>query len=374
VNTLEGAAPALPELTDWLAWHAKRYPQGGAIGYLTYELARIFEAVPLPPAGQVPEFSFSYYPRIDSVDAVEWPFSAPVSPRRPEILRDFDELAFHVGIERIREYIAAGDIYQANLTQPFSARLNGQTPEALYARLARGRAPMRALVKTPDAAIVSDSPERFFRVRGNRIVTSPIKGTVARGSNPAEDQELREKLLASHKDRAENVMIVDLLRNDLGRICRYETVQARLWEVEALPHLFHLVSHVEGELRPEVGPLDILRALFPCGSITGAPKIRAIEILAEVEASPRGISMGAMGIMRGAPGSPQLEMDFSVAIRTITVQGDSATFNVGCGIVYDSRPGAEYEEMLLKARPLLEALGLPTRAARQTAEAVAAQR
>jgi anthranilate/para-aminobenzoate synthase component I len=166
------------------------------------------------------------------------------------------------------------------------------------------------------------------------------------------------QLLASSKDRAENVMIVDLLRNDLGRLCRYESIQARLWEVEPLPHLFHLVSHVQGTLRPEVGLVEILRALFPCGSVTGAPKIRAMEVLAEIEKHPRGVSMGAIGVIRGAPGTDRFEMDFNVAIRTMTVYSDIAVFNVGGGIVYDSEPRAEFEEMRLKAQPLLEALGM----------------
>ena len=164
-------------------------------------------------------------------------------------------------------------------------------------------------------------------------------------------------MLESTKDLAENVMIVDLLRNDLGRICSYESIGARLFDVQTLPHLFHLVSHVEGTLRPGTGLLEILRALFPCGSITGAPKIRAMEILAEIEDAPRGVCMGSIGIIRGRPGSAGCEMDFNVAIRTITIEDDVATFNVGGGIVYDSRARTEYEEIMLKARPLLEALG-----------------
>ena len=373
VSTLEGKAQTLAGLPDWLAWHAESYPEGGAIGFLTYELARIFENVPLCPNNDLPEFSFAFYPHIERVARGKFPFPCPPSSGSAEILWGFDEAQFIADVERIREYIAAGDIYQANLTQQFTARLNGQTPESLYARLSPGQAPLRAYLKVPGITIVSDSPERFFHVRGGRVLTSPIKGTIMRGSDPAEDQELRKKLLASNKDRAENVMIVDLLRNDLGRICHYETIRARLYEVDTLPHLFHLVSHVEGELRPEAGPLEILRALFPCGSITGAPKIHAMEILSELEPSPRGISMGAIGIILGSPGSTQFEMDFNVAIRTITVRDDLATFNVGCGIVYDSNPEAEYAEMLLKARPLLEALGLQTRGERRTPAALTAQ-
>jgi anthranilate/para-aminobenzoate synthase component I len=170
------------------------------------------------------------------------------------------------------------------------------------------------------------------------------------------------ELLSSPKDRAENLMIVDLLRNDLGRICRYESIKARLWDVEILPHLLHLVSHVDGTLRPGVGILEILRALFPCGSITGAPKIRAMEILADIEPAPRGISMGAVGIIRGVPGTEHCKMDFSVAIRTMVIEKGTAWFNVGGGIVYDSDPASEYREVMLKAQPLFEALGAPAAA------------
>jgi anthranilate/para-aminobenzoate synthase component I len=151
-------------------------------------------------------------------------------------------------------------------------------------------------------------------------------------------------------------MIVDLLRNDLGRICNYNSIRVRLWETERLPHLLHLVSHVEGTLQRGVGICEILRALFPCGSITGAPKIRAMQILAETEQVARGVSMGALGLIRGLPGLDYCTMDFSVAIRTMCIADDRAVFNVGGGIVADSQDEGEYAELMLKAQPLLEAL------------------
>ena len=357
-SILEGDGQALRELPVWLARNTAQFPEGGAIGYLSYELARAFEAVPLPFDPAIPDFSLAYYPEIRRLPSGTADFSHPGPSASSEALQGFDKEHFIADIERIRTYIASGDIYQANLTQRFTARLAGFLPEEIYARLAGDRTPMRAFLKTPRATVISHSPERFFRVRGNRILASPIKGTLARSSNPAEDARGRQRLLASAKDRAENVMIVDLLRNDLGRICRYDSIDSQLWEIQALPHLFHLVSHVKGELKPKAGPDEIIRALFPCGSITGAPKIRAMEILAEIERAPRGISMGAIGIIMGAPGSPEFEMDFNVAIRTITVRDQMAEFNVGSGIVHDSKPEAEYEEMLLKAQPLIEALGL----------------
>ena len=176
--------------------------------------------------------------------------------------------------------------------------------------------------------------------------------------DPTDPARSVASLLASEKDRAENLMIVDLLRNDLGRICDYGSIRARLWDTEVLPHLIHLVSHVEGTLRPEVGFVDILRALFPCGSITGAPKIRAMEILAAIEQAPRGISMGAIGIIRSATEQDRCRMDFNVAIRTMILEEGKALFHVGGGIVYDSNPVSEYSEVMLKARPLFEALGV----------------
>jgi para-aminobenzoate synthetase component 1 len=150
---------------------------------------------------------------------------------------------------------------------------------------------------------------------------------------------------------------VDLLRNDLGRICEYSSIQARLWETEVLPQLVHLVSHVEGTLRPGTGILEILGAIFPCGSITGAPKIRAMEILSEIEQAPRGVSMGAIGIIRSPGGRDRCRMDFNVAIRTMVIEEGKALFNVGGGVVYDSDPVAEYAEVMLKAQPLFEAVG-----------------
>jgi para-aminobenzoate synthetase component 1 len=357
-SVCEGTADSFNELPQWLAKHAEQFPPGAAIGYFAYELARAFERLPLQPELGLPDFSFAYYPEIHRVLNREGTLPRLDGSVHAEILADFEQARFVSDVQAIQEYIAAGDIYQANLTQQFRAKLGESFGESIYAKLAGGDAPMRAFLKSPKLTIVSDSPERFFHVSNGRILASPIKGTMARTGDASQDERLVAQLLSSRKDRAENVMIVDLLRSDLGRICRYETIQARLWEVETLPHLFHLVSHVEGTLRPESGLLEILRALFPCGSITGAPKIRAMEILSQIEPVPRGVSMGAIGIITGAPGSADVGMDFSVAIRTLIIRENIASLNVGCGIVYDSDPKAEYQEMLLKARPLLGALGI----------------
>jgi para-aminobenzoate synthetase component 1 len=262
-------------------------------------------------------------------------------------------------VRRIKERIAAGDIYQANLTQQFSCALAPETTaESIFWRLRRDNpAPFAAFIRRRDDVVISASPERFLRVEtrdDKRYVEAwPIKGTRARGATVEEDAALRAELLASEKDRAENVMIVDLLRNDLGRVSRYGSIAVtELCALEEHPTLFHLVSKVRGTLRDEVTAGALLRAAFPCGSITGAPKIRAVEIINEVETAPRGLSMGAIGYF-----SFDGSLDLNVAIRTIVVRDSVAQFNVGGGIVADSCPALEYEESLLKARALLHALG-----------------
>jgi len=260
---------------------------------------------------------------------------------------------------RIKEHIAAGDIYQANLTQQFSCALPQELgPEQIFQNLRRHHpSPFAAFIRRAEDTVVSISPERFLRValkEHERLVEAwPIKGTRQRGATPLEDARLREELLASEKDRAENVMIVDLLRNDLGRVCDYGSVKvSELCAIEEHPTLFHLVSKVRGHLREEVTAGQLLRACFPCGSITGAPKIRAMEIIEEIETARRGLSMGAIGYF-AFDGS----LDLSVAIRTMTIRDGVARFNVGGGIVADSEPALEYEESLIKARALLRALG-----------------
>ncbi len=259
-------------------------------------------------------------------------------------------------ILRIKEHIAAGDIYQANLTQQLSVELDGRAhPENIFLRLRRDNpASFAAFIRRRDDAVISCSPERFLRVQphGREIEAWPIKGTRPRGHDALEDSALRAELAASEKDRAENVMIVDLLRNDLGRVCRYGTVHVpELFTVQEHPTLFHLVSKVRGLLRDGVTAGEILRATFPCGSITGAPKLRAMEILDDVEPDARALSMGALGYF-----SFDGAIDLSVAIRTMTIRASRARFNVGGGIVADSRPEEEYEESLTKARALLRAL------------------
>lgn len=271
---------------------------------------------------------------------------------------DFTREEYLRAVRSIKEHIAAGDIYQANLTQQLSIALDDAlSPECIFLNLRRAHpASFAAFIRRGDDVVVSASPERFLRVEvegARRTVESwPIKGTRPRGENPEEDARLRRELIESEKERAENVMIVDLLRNDLGRVCQYGSVTVpELFTVQEHPTLFHLVSRVRGTLREEVTAGEILRATFPCGSITGAPKLRAMEILYETERSRRALSMGALGYF-----SFDGRADLSVAIRTMTVRESVARFNVGGGIVADSQPEAEYEESLTKARALLRAL------------------
>lgn len=271
---------------------------------------------------------------------------------------NFTRDEYLAAICRIKEHIAAGDIYQANLTQQLCVALDEQaTPEQIFLRLRRDHpASFAAFLRRRDDLVISASPERFLRVemdRGERRVEAwPIKGTRPRGRTAEEDARLRAELQASEKDRAENVMIVDLLRNDLGRVCKYGSVEVpELFTVQEHPTLFHLVSKVCGRLRDDVTAGDLLRAAFPCGSITGAPKIRAMEIIDEVEKTARGLSMGAIGYF-----SFDGSLDLNVAIRTMTLRDGRARFNVGGGIVADSDPALEYEESLVKAQALLRAL------------------
>jgi para-aminobenzoate synthetase component 1 len=283
---------------------------------------------------------------------------------------NFTRDEYLAAVLRIKGHIFAGDIYQANLTQQFTCPLAaGDSAARVFLRLRREHpASFAAYLRRRDDTIVSASPERFLRVtldeegkgdegdkRENvrRVEAWPIKGTRARGRDAAEDARLKEELQRSAKDAAENVMIVDLLRNDLGRVCRYGSVEvAALCEVQEHPTLFHLVSKVRGVLGAGVSAGELLRATFPCGSITGAPKLRAMEIIDEYENVPRGLSMGAIGYF-----SFDGQIDLSVAIRTMTLSAAVARFNVGGGIVAESDPAAEYEESLTKARALLRALG-----------------
>ncbi len=367
--------------------------QGGAIGYLGYELGRYLEDVPASPADahDFPEMQLLFCDLVVALDhrrrrafilssghpetdptarrirarerldhaarrlSQMTPMGPPPAPTAPgSIASDISRAAYETAVRRVIDYILAGDVFQANISQRFVAEMPaGLGPLDLYRRLQAGNpAPFSAYLTLDDVVIASSSPERFLRLDGDRVETRPIKGTRPRGGSGAADDAMAAELEASEKDRAENVMIVDLLRNDLSRVCRDGSVEVpELCAVERFATVMHLVSTVTGRLREGMTAIDLLAACFPGGSITGAPKIRAMQIIAELEATRRGPYCGAIGYL-GFDGA----LDTSVAIRTYAIRGRRVTFQVGGGIVADSTPSAEYEETLAKARALFAAL------------------
>jgi para-aminobenzoate synthetase component 1 len=280
------------------------------------------------------------------------PLAAPPLAAGPVALHDmtphWSAEDYAAAFDQVHAYICAGDIYQANLTFPITMRAEG-TPEALHAALTRIQ-PVRfgALIEAPGLpAILSRSPELFFRTdAAGRIETRPMKGTQPRSDDPAEDARRRAFLSSDEKNRAENLMIVDLLRNDISRICLPGSVCVpELFKVETYETVHQMTSLVAGQMAADTHLSDIFRALFPCGSITGAPKLRAMQILAELEPAPREIYCGTIGWA-----APDGRAEFNVAIRTLMLENGAATLNVGGGVVHDSTAASEYEEALWKAR------------------------
>ena len=256
--------------------------------------------------------------------------------------------AYGNAASRVFDYIAAGDCYQVNLTFPMRAQLVAGSPLGLYGAFRRtGAVGHGAFVDLGvGPVVVSRSPELFFKVEGGRIVTRPMKGTRPRGKDAAEDAAIIADLRADQKDRAENLMIVDLLRNDISRLSKVGSVRVpALYAIESYATVHQMTSTVEGELEGPPTLPGLVGALFPCGSVTGAPKIRAMEIIREVEQFARGVYCGAVGWM-----SPGGEADFSVAIRTLSVSGDQIVMNVGGGLTHGSTVDGEWEEALWKAR------------------------
>lgn len=315
-------------------------------GYASYELGYALEprlAPLMPPRRRLPLLCFGVY------DA---PIPAPELPQGGAGLSDlapgWDEAGYSEAFRTVHDYIGAGDIYQANLTFPLTAQATGD-PAALYAALAAIQ-PVRfgALVTQGGApSILSRSPELFFRTdAAGRIETRPMKGTQPRSADAAEDARRRMFLASDDKNRAENLMIVDLLRNDLSRICTPGTVTVpELFTVESYSTVHQMTSLIVGQMAAGVGLADIFTALFPCGSITGAPKLRAMQILAELEQTPREIYCGTIGWA-----APDGRAEFNVAIRTLLLERGHATLNVGGGVIHDSTAEAEYEEALWKTR------------------------
>jgi para-aminobenzoate synthetase component 1 len=345
---------------------------GGAVGYLGYELNSSVEDVPRAAQDEtmMPDMFLACFGKLwcfDHIDnrayaltigereAIQGPLDFGIRTKHaaPDYLEsNFTRDQYICAVDRAKEYIAAGDIFQVNLSQRFKTKLY-LDPMDLFLMLQRTNpAPYSAFLRMGNAAIISSSPELFLSVRGRHVITRPIKGTRRRGKTAAADRQLATELLASPKDAAELAMIVDLERNDLGKVCRYGTVKvSHLKELESYSSVHHLVATVEGELRDECDITDLLYATFPGGSITGAPKIRSMEIIAELEPTTRGAYTGCIGYI-GANGNA----DLNIAIRTIIACGDCAFFNVGGGIVADSQAESEYEETLHKGEKLAEVL------------------
>ncbi|WP_188906379.1 aminodeoxychorismate synthase component I [Aureimonas endophytica] len=380
----------LDALRDALARH--RLPRadgpvpfrGGAIGGIAYDFGRRLERLAEPAEGAGgDEMDFGFYDLVFAVDHSErraWLFSsglpeaegaareARAEARLAEglaLLREarparitgsrsvgpwhsnFTAEGFAEAVARVQAYIRAGDIYQANIAQRFEAALPaGFDPWAFYKALRLvNPAPFGAFLSFGDRMIASASPERFLSCRDGAVEAHPIKGTARRSPDPAEDAALAARLVASEKDRAENVMIVDLLRNDLSKVARPGSVAVpKLCELQSFASVHHLVSVVTNHLRDGLGAADLLAAAFPGGSITGAPKLRAMDIITELEGAARGIYCGAIGYL-GFDG----DLDLNIAIRTVTLDQERARFHAGGGITLLSEPEAEYRETLAKA-------------------------
>ncbi len=348
---------------------------GGLAGYFGYDLGRQLERLPEIAADNPaqPDLVIGLYDKIfafdheqnkgwfithgdtpenDFIDFLGHVAAAETLEENPQFAplwrANFSREDYEAQLEKLIAYICAGDIFQANLTQRFEAPVpQGFNPAAHYLKLRRvNAAPFAGYMDAGSVQLCSASPERFLTVSQNGDVeTCPIKGTRPHGKNPVEDAAIRAELLASEKERSENTMIVDLLRNDISKSCTDESVDVTgLCELQTFASVHHLVSTIRGKLRPDKDALDLLKGCFPGGSITGAPKIRAMEIIEELERGRRGPYCGVMGTI-GHDGA----MDTNILIRTIIFEGGKMSFQVGGGIVADSIPSAEYQETLDKA-------------------------
>ncbi len=280
------------------------------------------------------------------------PIPSPEDDGDSEIRSNFTRDQYLRAVEAALEYIRAGDIYQVNLSQRFQKQITATAFDVF--KVLRNVNPSKygAFLQYDTHAVISSSPELFLRTEGRQVMTRPIKGTRPRGSTPENDARFCDDLQNSPKDRAELSMIVDLERNDLGRVCVYGSVKvARHAYVEKLPTVFHTVSEVRGTMRDDVEPLDLIKAAFPCGSITGCPKIRSIEIIDELEPTRRNVYTGSIGYIDFSG-----DMTLNVAIRTMIAKGSHIYFQVGGGIVADSDPQAEYDETLDKAAAMIRTL------------------
>jgi anthranilate synthase component 1 len=366
---------------------------GGAVGYLGYDAAAWFEPVELQAPGEVEEeacfmlfdtvlvfdhlrhrilivanartggdqdLASLYQFALARIEFVERELDRTLSAVAPAqlapiaITSNVTRSDFEERVRTAKEYIAAGDIYQVVLSQRFETRFDAEPFVAYRALRHVNPSPYMYFLRMGGRSIVGSSPEMLVRVEGRKVQTHPIAGTRPRGASADEDLRLADELLASEKERAEHVMLVDLGRNDLGRVSEYGTVEVSTYmTVERYSHVMHLVSIVEGTLSAEHDRLDALVSCFPAGTVSGAPKVRAMEIIAELESGRRGVYAGAVGYLDCGG-----DLDFCITIRTVVIENGRAYVQAGAGIVADSDPAAEYEETRDKARAVIQALEL----------------
>jgi anthranilate synthase component 1 len=365
---------------------------GGAVGYLAYDTAAWFEPVPLEGSADENDAGFMLCDTVLAFDHVKhrilvianarvapgadletlYRFACtkigflerelgralsaaePPAPTPLEVTSNVTQERFEAMVREAKEHIAAGDIYQVVLSQRFETPFSAD-PFTAYRALRRvNPSPYMFFLRMGGQAIVGASPEMLVRVEGDRVETHPIAGTRRRGADADEDRVLADELLADEKERAEHVMLVDLGRNDVGRVSRYGSVHVPTYmQIERYSHVMHLVSRVEGRLEEGRDRLDALAACFPAGTVSGAPKIRAMEIIAALEQRRRGVYAGAVGYLDFAG-----NLDFCIAIRTVVIEAGRAVVQAGAGIVADSVPAAEFQETRAKARAVLTALEL----------------
>jgi len=368
---------------------------GGAVGYFSYDCCHLFEKLPRTAKDDLnlPDIFFMFFDTVAVFDHIEnkisiisniypdkpfnkaydeavskiermeeivrrgnpcgCPRRAGVNPAPTDCDSTFTKQGFERAVRRAKDYIKAGDIYQANLSQRFCVDMDNRDPFELYQRLSEiNPSPFACYMDFGDFKIASSSPERLLKLEGNIVQTRPIAGTRPRGKNVSEDLSLSCELILSDKERAEHIMLVDLERNDLGRVCEYKSVKVdELMVIESYSHVMHIVSNVSGRLMPDKDRFDLLQAAFPGGTITGCPKIRCMEIIDELEPVARNIYTGSIGYL-----DFNGNMDLNIAIRTFVIKADKAYIQVGAGIVADSDPEKEYYETLHKAEALFGAL------------------
>ncbi len=352
---------------------------GGCAGWFSYDLARSLEDLPQIAEQDItlPEFHLGIYdwaiikdnqtgrwyavdhqPELARVDSLikKYQNQMPESVSKFKLVTEWQanmsEQSYAEKFDSVKEYLVEGDCYQINLAQRFSAQYQGDCWQAYLALRENNKAPFSAYIKHKEHSIISISPERFLQLAQHKVETKPIKGTVPRGQSLKQDNAFKAQLKKSEKDRAENLMIVDLLRNDISRVCRPGSVRVpKLFEIESFPAVHHLVSTVTGELCDNKNAFDLLQACFPGGSITGAPKVRAMEIIEELEPHRRSIYCGAIGYIdwRG-------QMDTNIAIRTLVADKNQIHCWAGGGLVYDSIMKNEYKETFDKVNKILPTL------------------